>query len=399
MNTSRLSRPSPLLGRDAMQFNTFVSSTADIDACARTSSVREVLIETKALAREGRLTTSQAVELATYARLKNLSPVLVWDILMTEEEFAVCSQTVRSLPLNTFDAVRVQCMGAARFVKEHLPLTPIQLIAETANCNLPTLQLWTRILGAQLVRIILSIQLPGEKIAEYVRALPVPCEVLGAGRILLFYSRRNLLAKHFGDLDESWREVLAETDRSGNRPYPVIDNVHGTFMYLDKDQYIFHKTADLEDAQPAFLRIDLRHLSEFPESAHDIERIAVSATEQPETLRTSWPRPTIAPFFKSNLTTKQFKRLKSEVQINRDESCVAEVVGAERENHCVMRAMQAFSLPATFNIMDPSGAVVPCEFTSVKRINGTETTTVEADEVVITPWFKRVSPGALLVRA
>lgn len=381
-----------------MQFSTFVSSTADIDACARTSSVREVLIEPEALAREGRLTVTQSVELAEYARSKNLSPVLVWDILMTEEEFDVCSKTVSSLSTNTFDAIRVQCMGAARFLKEQRSSTPIHLIAETANCNLPTLQLWTRILGTQLTRIILSIQLPGEKIAEYVQALPVPCEVLGAGRILLFYSRRNLLEKNFKALDDSWREVLAETDRSGNRPYPVIDNAHGTFMYLDKDQYIFHKITDLNDAQPAFLRIDLRHLSEFPESAHDIERIASSAVEQPEALRTSWPRPTIAPFFKSNLTTKQFKRLKSEVQLNRDDTCVAEVVGAERENHCVMRAMQAFTLPATFNIMDPSGAVVPCEFASVKRLNGTETTTVAEDEVVITPWFKRVSPGALLVQ-
>lgn len=382
-----------------MRLSTFVSSLADIDACSQASAVHEVLIEPQALAREGRLTISQSIELAAYARAKTLSPVLVWDILMTEEEFLECTKVVLALTANTFDAIRVQCMGAARFVNEHLPSTPIQLIAETANCNLPTLQLWTRILGRQLNKIILSIQLPGEKIEEYVQALPVPCEVLGAGRILLFYSRRNLLQRNFGDLDESWREVLAETENSGNRPYPVIDNVHGTFMYLDKDQYIFHKIDALEGARPAFLRIDLRHLSEFPHSAHDIRRIASAALEQPEQLRASWPRPTIAPFFKSNLTTKQFKRLKSEVQYNRDEKCLAEIVGTERGNHCVMRALQPFTLPATFKVIDPSGAVVPCEFTSVKRLNGAETTTVEEDDVVITPWMKRVSPGALLVQA
>lgn len=399
MISSRPSKLSLLSGRGAMRFSTFVSSKVDIDACARATSVHEALIEPEALAREGRLTIPQSVELATYARSKRLSPVLVWDILMTEEEFDRCATTINDIPPHTFDAIRVQCMGAARFLKEHLPSTPIQLIAETANCNLPTLELWTRILGNQLTRIILSIQLPGEKIAEYVRALPVQCEVLGAGRILLFYSRRNLLLKNFGDLDESWREVLAETERSGNRPYPVIDNVHGTFMYLDKDQFILHKVHDLKEAQPAFLRIDLRHLSEFPESAHDIERITAAALTQPEQLRTSWPRPTIAPFFKSNLTTKQFKRLKSEVQFNRDDKCVAEVVGAERGDHCVMRAIQPFTLPATFHLIDPSGAVVPCEFTSVKRLNGSETTTIAEDEVIITPWMKRVSPGALLVQA
>jgi GH24 family phage-related lysozyme (muramidase) len=55
-------------------------------------------------------------------------------------------------------------------------------------------------LGTQLQRIVLSIQLPAETIAAYVRALPVECEILGLGKILLFYSERNLLKNHFDAL-------------------------------------------------------------------------------------------------------------------------------------------------------------------------------------------------------
>lgn len=382
-----------------MLFSTFASSRADLEACARATDVKEVLLETKLLAREGRLNLNEAVELAEYATTLGLKPVLVWDILMTDEEFEGCVKALKEVSLEKFSAVRVQCVGAARYIQTNFSTVRIQLIAETANCNIATLHLWCRNLGNQLERIILSIQLPSEKIAEYVRQLPVDCEILGLGRILLFYSRRNLLLKNFDSLGEEWREVLAQTEDSGSRPFPVIDNNHGTFMYLDKDQCILHKLDTLADGCPAYIRLDLRHIGEFPESAHDIERIALQGKETPEELRKTWPRPTIAPFFKSNLTTKQFKLLNSEVRFNRDDSCVAEVVATERGHHCVLRAIQPFTLPGTFKAIDPTGAEVPCEFSTFKALDGTPVTQVNEDDLVITPWMKRASLGGLLLKA
>ena len=382
-----------------MQFNTFASCQADLEACARTQHIREVLLETKHLAREGRLALEEAVALADSAQALGLKPVLVWDILMNDDDFSRCSQVIASLPLDRFSAVRVQCIGAAHYLHETYPKCPIQLIAETANCNRATLEMWCRMLGTQLQRIVLSIQLPAETIAAYVRALPVECEILGLGKILLFYSERNLLRNHFEALGEEWREVLAEADESGSRPFPVIDNTHGTFMYLDKDQCILDKLDALKGACPHYLRLDLRHIREFPESARGIEEFARLAVEQPEELRRTWPRPTRAPFFKSNLTTKQFKLLNSEVRLSRDEQCVAEIVSTERGSHCVLRAIQSFTVPGRFRVIDPSGREILCEFGSLRYLSGSETTTVSEDELVLGPWLKAVSGGSLVLKA
>lgn len=381
-----------------MKFSTFVSSTTDIDECAKATNVAEVLIETSLLAREGRLSLSEAKALAIYATEQKLRPVLVWDILMTEEEFHNCTNNIQELGTQYFSAIRVQCIGAARYVKECLPSLPIQLIAENANCNLATLLSWCTSLGKQLDRIILSIQLPAEKIVEFVQKLPVQTEILGLGRILLFYSRRNLLIKNFESLGEEWREVLAESEESNSRPFPIIDNSHGTFMYLDKDQYILHKLDAITEGCPTYIRIDLRHLSEFPLSAYNIESVTSQALSNPEELRKSWPRPTIAPFFKSNLTTKQFKLLNSELRFSRDDACVAEVVSTERDRHCVLRVVQPFTLPGKFKVLDPSGIVVEKELLSLKKITGEEVTNTTADQVLIAPWIKKISTGSLMVR-
>jgi putative protease len=317
---------------------------------------------------------------------------------MTDAELQRCTQTLNEIDVGLFSAVRVQCVGAMQYIKEQHPSTKIHYIAETANCNLPTLQLWCSRLGKSLERIVLSIQLPSEKIQEYLQALPVECEILAAGRILLFYSRRNLLLKDFAELGDDWREVLAESDQSGDRPFPVIDNSHGTFMYLDKDQFILHKLEDLAGRIPHYLRLDLRHLSDFPDSSWEIEKIVRLADTDPEDLRRSWPRPTIAPFFRSNLTTKQFKRLNSELRYSRDEHCLAEIVGTERGSHCVYRALQRFALPVSVNIIDPSGAVIEAEITKATDLGGTPQKSTVCDQILIGDWVKKVSVGALVVR-
>jgi putative protease len=382
-----------------MQCNTFVASLRDIKACSESPYISEVLIEPELFAREGRLSIEEVNARIAEAHTHHLRAVLVWDILMTDEDFTACALALKTIDLTHVAAIRVQCLGAARHIYEHYPHVKIQLIAETAHCNLITLQHWCSYLKERLERIVLSIQLPAEKIAHYGETLPVPCEVLGIGRILLFYSRRNLLKKNFGDLGESWREVIAASEESHDRPFPIVDNTHGTFMYLDKDQFIVHKLHELGSYRPAFLRIDLRHLSEFPDSSHDIVRIASEARTSPESLRESWPRPTIAPFFKSNLTTKQFKFLNSELRFSRDESCIAEVVSTEREKHTVLRIVQPFSMPQRYLAIDPNGSEVLGEFHQLKSLSGDALTEVSSDQLVLAPWMRKITTGSLVLRA
>ncbi|MDX1521102.1 MAG: U32 family peptidase, partial [Anaerolineae bacterium] len=179
-----------------MNFNTFAVSLSDLDRCAQARRVTEVLLEPDLLARQGRLSLRDVHELALAARARALRPVLVWDALMPERRLVEIEAELVRLDFSVYAAVRVSDVGAAQWLRNHQPQMPIHLIAETGNHNLTALQGWCDYFGPALERLVLSIELPEEKLIDYCRRLPVGCEVLGVGPILLFYSPRSLLAQH-----------------------------------------------------------------------------------------------------------------------------------------------------------------------------------------------------------
>lgn len=289
-----------------MQFNTFVSSEKDIEDCIK-GSIAEVLIEPACLSREGAIAIAAAQALSAQAKAAGIRSVLVWDLLMTEGEFDACSSIVTS-QIGNFDAVRVQCPGALRYLTQNYPGKPVQFIAETGNCNIASLEGYCRVGGSQLERIVLSLQLTAKKVAEYVKRLPVECELLGLGPILLFYSRRRLLAD-LAEEENDRIEVFASTSELHDRPLPVVDNIHGTLMYLDRDLLILDRLHEFGTGLPAYLRLDLRAVSRRPNAADGIAEIAEMARSAPQLIKDRWPKKTSAPFLRSNETTKQFKLL------------------------------------------------------------------------------------------
>ena len=102
--------------------------------------------------------------------------------------------------LSKFPTVRVCDPGAAWWLKTHHPNITLQLTVETGNYNLEALRGWCEIFSDSLERLILSIELPEKKLIEYCQKLPVACEILGVGQILLFYSPLRRFLLRFTDL-------------------------------------------------------------------------------------------------------------------------------------------------------------------------------------------------------
>ncbi|HEY9299093.1 MAG TPA: U32 family peptidase, partial [Phormidium sp.] len=178
-----------------MLFNTFISSIPDLERCINAPNLQEVLLEPTLLARQGKLTENQVQTLAGEALQRGLRPVLVWDILMPERVMNDVCEALKSWDFSQFAAIRVADPGVAYWLKIHFPKMPLQLIVETGNHNIESLLGWCEIFDETLERLILSIELPEEKLIEYCQKLPVACELLGIGQILLFYSPRSLLAE------------------------------------------------------------------------------------------------------------------------------------------------------------------------------------------------------------
>ena len=65
-----------------MQFNTFVTSSEDLQACAQATNLNEVLIEPSLLAVQGTLGKEQALSLAQEAKQKSLRPCCIYSLLI-----------------------------------------------------------------------------------------------------------------------------------------------------------------------------------------------------------------------------------------------------------------------------------------------------------------------------
>ncbi|MFZ1028405.1 MAG: U32 family peptidase [Limnoraphis robusta] len=386
-----------------MQFNTFVSSIADLERCVHAPNLQEVLLEPLLLARQGKLSLETVEFLASEAVNRSLHPVLVWDILMTEQMMMEICQKLTPVNFNIFSAIRVCDPGAAWWVKTNFPKLKIQLIVETGNHNFEALLGWCEVLSGSLERLILSIELPEQQLIEYCEKLPVACEILGVGRILLFYSPRSLLAQHLSvNSSEEIRyiETTVASEETQNRPFPTLETVHGTLMFLDKDQFILDQLDSLEKAGLKTVRLDLRHLSQADNVAVNIDNICQQILENPTTLKTQWPRPIRAPFFKANRTTSIFHRMKSKAKLSeyRNEIGLAEIVAVESKTAVIFYALQPFEFSQINALILPTGEEreLPEEL-EFRNLKGEVMTQCDGEQILITNWFKKAMPGAVLL--
>src|SRR5690606_19569791 len=119
---------------------------------------------------------------------------------------------------------------------------------------------WIELAEGRMERVVLSIELSKDTIAQYTRELSVPCELLGFGRILLFYTPRPLLSSLSGEKVVQNEELLAlgESEESPHKGFPLIENQHGTFMFHIKEFCLVDYAQELGQNGLSFFRIDQR---------------------------------------------------------------------------------------------------------------------------------------------
>ncbi|TNE43581.1 MAG: hypothetical protein EP343_32720 [Deltaproteobacteria bacterium] len=384
-----------------MRILTYATSSDDLKRCAVLESVHEVLLEPAWLAREGRLPQDRVESLAVEARTLGLHPILVWDILLPERVLEQLVPELQEVNWSLFDAVRVNDVGAAQWLQSYLPEMPLHWNVETGNHNLDGLQLWCELLAPSLERLVLSIELPEEKLIEYCQVLPVPCELLGAGRILLFYSPRSLLAKHLSRQDESTHryEAVVASEHSNFKPMPTLETQHGTFLFLDKDQFVLDRLERVLASGLHTVRLDLRHLSEPGHAATELQDVVEQAITQPDQLRKSWPRPTRATFFKANNTTGQFSKMKAKHHAFRDAASLAEILTSDKPDYLVIRVLRDFQVSEAQLLMVPSGEVAPLSSPlQARTLQGELVEVATQGQILVTNWVKMACTGALLRR-
>ena len=344
----------------------------------------EVILGPRTLSRFGTLSQDDFIKLSNRAKELGLRVLLEWDILMTEDIF------VSKLPELTFlipfaDAIRVQDPGALQWVVENTD-KPIHFIAENGNHNLKSLEGWVELSRGRLERIVLSIELSKDTLINYIHKLNIPCELLGLGRILLFYTPRPLLSALMPKKISHNEELaaLGESEESPHKGFPILENQHGTFMFHIKEFCVIDFSSELKEMGLGFLRIDQRFeaRTRLTEISQLIRNFSM---DQFENFKSSYPQDVMRGFYLVNKTDVLFPKLKNSRLQKREGSFIGEVLEAEKGSHLAIMVKNPQGLKKTdqLKIIHPKGEVLEAKIFSLKNLAHEEVEIISSGDVAL----------------
>jgi len=366
-----------------MKLVTYAQNLHDLNLI-KNQNFTEVILGHRDYSRFGKLDDSMMLQMTTRARELGLRVLFEWDILMTQGVFEKLSGRIHEF---SFDALRVQDPGALEWSLKNLS-SPLQFIAETGNHNLTGLETWCRYAKDRLERIVLSIELSRDVIENYCQKLPVPCELLGLGRILLFYTPRGLLRPLTVNLSDEI-VALGSSEESPHKGFPVIENKHGTFMFHIKEFCILDHLDELIDSGLDTMRIDLRWSGlEFLESAVNFS----------QDFKDTYPQDLMKGFYNVNKTDVLFPKLKNHRLQNREGGYVGEVLEAEKGSHLaiMVKNPQGLKISDCLKISPTLGTQIEVKIYSLRTSSLEDVEFVGPNQLALIQFVGGVGPKSLV---
>lgn len=330
-----------------MKLTTYAQTLHDLNLI-KDQGLDEVILGHMDFSRFGKLSNDEFIQFSKRAQELKLRVIFEWDILMTENTFKKLKVDFLNFQAYS-DSIRVQDPGALEWCLKN-SLLPLQFIAENGNHNALALQSWVEYAAGRMERIVLSIELPRTVIEDYTEKLNVPCELLGLGRILLFYTPRLLLSPLVEAKQSYYQELSAvgESEESPHKGFPVIENHHGTFMFHIKDFCLLDYLSDLQKTKLSHLRIDLRWTS--MELLKDVRGDA-------EAFKEKYPQDLMRGFYLVNKTDVLFPKLKNHRLQQREGDYIGEVIEAEKSSHLaiIVKNNRGLKKSDKLKILHPKG--------------------------------------------
>ena len=352
-----------------MKLTTFAQTLNDLNLI-KDQGLGEVILGHQDYSRFGKLKRDEFLEFSKRARELGLRVIFEWDILMTENTFTKLTADIPSL-LPSVDSLRVQDPGALEWSFKNSD-KPLQFIAENGNHNLIGLQGWISHVQGRLERIALSIEIPKNVLEEYLKVLTVPCELLGLGRILLFYTPRQLLSPLREDKFTFNETICAigESEESPHKGFPVIENRHGTFMFHIKDFCLVDHAQGLREIGLQYFRVDLRW-SEFS-LLRDVKSLVQSFNEEEfGEFKERYPQDLMRGFYLVNKTDVLFPKLKNHRLQKREGDYVGEVIDAAKSSHLAIFVKNSKGLKKSdkLKIVRPKGEIFETLIYSLRNLS------------------------------
>lgn len=350
----------------------------------------EFLVCLKDLSRFGSLSFEQIKSLNSNREL-----ILNWDILLTESKFQISVDMIKCLDLSSFKSIRVQDLGAFHWVIHNTDL-PIELNLETGNMNLKGILSYLEFGKNRVSKLILSPQLSSKSLSEILANIDkkIEIELLGFGPILLFYSPRPLVSR----LDDEFSDddfILAHSEESSHRNFPIYENQHGTFMFYSKYQCLLDETEKLLELGVTSLRIEIeKRLEDQSQSVFDVINKEIDFQD----FKQHFKQPLIKSFFRSNKSDVLFKKLKNQRLLKNDQTYIGEILDVNKNKGMAFEVKYHKDNIQDIQFITPEGKTISKPLKSLKNINFEYVDTDSLSPgIYIMPYVKGCVPKTVLL--
>jgi putative protease len=371
----------------------YLKSLDQIDLFVK-EGVNEVILATTLFSRVGFLSREDLLKAFDALAGTGIRLIFEWDILMTEDVFQTTVREFESLDLTRVDSFRLIDPGAISYILKN-DKRPIQINLESsAFHNLLAIKTWLKTIGSRVERIVLSLELDKDTISEYVNELDIDVEYLVIGKILLFYTPRNLLTPIVNEpSNKEWIEVNANSEESPHKGFPIIENRHGTFMFNTKDHFLLDYIEEVESTGVGFIRVDSRFIDD------DYLKEVFRLFRKPEnvlgkSLKERYPVSTIRGFFHKNKSDVLFKKLKNHRLIRTDKNYLGEVIEVSKKNHIgifIRSHITNLIVGSTVLLITPDGKEKESVVTSLVNSVGENISSLSYGDIIFIPHVSGIS--------
>ncbi len=314
--------------------------------------------------------------------------ILNFDILCCERDWERTTRVFEQIK-DDFQAIRVQDPGILAYVLENCDL-PIEMVLENGHHNWAAIEQWVDLIGSRLKKIVLSYELPKNRLAEYSSKLKekgIESEMLLVGDILLFYSPRMLLEKQIKKEQENIK-LFADSEESPHKGFVVEQNLHGTFMYHLKKLFLLERYEEI-------LKMDVTHVRvEYPtKEVLGFLEGSMNISEAIETFSFARTRG----YFDINKSDVLFPKLKNEELEKQRANVLGEVVSSKKGSYTAIRVKQDFYKKERFSFITAEGKEFSSEIQWLKNIDGEEVDKALSGSLVMVNPVKKATARTLIL--
>jgi putative protease len=393
----------------AMRAVTYIESFQQLQDLISCGQKFEAIFAHRKLSRYGKLEFEEIYKCTKLARENGIKTILEWDVLNTSDNFLRTEYVLQTAKLDQFDAIRVQDPGALEYLLEKTN-SKIQLILENGNHNLLGIQTWVDYVGNRLDRIILSIELPKDKLKEYAQKLKVDIEFYILGQILIFYTPRNLLSALYEDHDDQLGKsqnkgflmAQGESEESPHKGFPLVENEHGTFMFHVKDQCLLEHIEELTEFGISHVRLDLRRTGRQEILTSLLQLTSSFDLQKAKDLKVQYSRDVIKGYYNVNKSDVLFPKLKNHRIQRKDENFLGHVVEVNKNKYMVVELKSKntqLKKGDELKVITPEGKEKSFSIDNLKDVNMNHVDTIDHGDLALLKFQSGIVPMSVVYRS